>query len=318
MSLALEEFTDWVQRSLEDEVEAVMRQAQGVPESEMRPMALHFSNYNMDNDISDFRANWPDCSERAFRLAYGMLKTSLLTAAMFPSFASQRADMGRSLLLTLGVSLDPWSFGGALVSPNERRPLKVVMDSLGGRSAVAERVEAILEDRVRALNYLPSKVHRQMKYVYRYLVFTTALEVSMVIYNDGVMYPEEFAEIETLNVRRGWAVSRFMALYNWLDEVNVAEYSQTMGLLQEALGIVAQEEEEELLGIDPTARDIIMLFPTVQERLAILACLVVVLYSKGSLNDDDRELCHLLGHAIDIPANLVEDLLKEGTDADAL
>ncbi len=309
MSLALEEFTDWVQRSLDDKVDEIMRRSANMSPGDIRTLVFHYLDEDDDVDLEPFLQKWPDVSEHAFRLAFGLVKTAYLTAAMFPVFSTLRADMGRSLLLTMAVSLDPWRFGGQLVSANDSKTIKAVVESLGGRSEIAEAVMGLLEDRVRPLHTMA--LTKALRLVYRYVVFVPALEAGIAIYNDGIMYPEEFAQIELLQAERGWAVTRFMAKYNWLDDDNAEKYSQTMVLLQECLGLSAYDEESEFVGQDPSAKDIILLFPTLQERIGLLACLITVLRSAGTLSRQAVEMCYLMGQAIEVPDAMVQDLLAE-------
>lgn len=299
MLVALEDLISWTQNVLRGEANEARRLGKIVDARGLREVALDLVDREGVYDLATFCARYPEDSPLALELAFRVIRTSYLTAAVFPRFVGVDVDMSDQLLLVMGIVLDPWRFGGQLVTVNAVTDYAERMQKLGGRQAVCESLMRIVEARVSNLADVGYPSAKSL--LFRHIGVVVALEAALVVFDDGNMRPEELAAIELLRNSRAWAFSRFLAKACYVDEGNnMAAASRVMQMLHEAVGIVVEEECQDIRP-EPLARDLVKLFPGMQERSGVLACLAMVVAAGHGVTSNGEEFLHLMGEALEIP-----------------
>lgn len=321
MSEPLEDLIDWTLDVLADETARARDEAARVPAGEVRSLAFRLSDSSDETPAllrflearpGTVRAEGrPGLSREAAALAFHVLRTSLLTEACHRAPAEPLGDRTARLLLLLGLVLEPWRFGGEIVTEGPAEAPGAVLERMGGRALVVRRLQEMLEHRTRPLTRLPHPSARHGSF--RFLTVAAATEAALAMYDDGAVRPEELAEVERLRSERGRAVLRLLSMASRADGSVGREENRTIRVLQECLGI--PEEEGAWAGPDPTAAELRELFPTPEERGGLVAGLAAVIAADGSVEPQEETMVRMVGLGLGVPAPRVEELLRRAREA---
>lgn len=307
MSEAVSAIIQFVQGRLAKESMAVAMLAEKIPANERAGFIMGRLESCLTPDCQELLEQYPEITREAANLAASMVAVACLTAAAFPSFAQMGQQMSNYLLVALGLVLDPWRFGGQLVTDGEVKPVQTVLDSLGGSQEVQRSLLRLLLVRGEALAQLVRVSNRPL--VVPYAAVLSAVEAAMVLFDDGVMRPEEFYRIEKLREERSWAFRRFLAMANLVCPSIDEPMGQVQCCLLNSLGILADDDSIDTERDDPTAADIVELFPLPAERVWLVTCLALVLTASGPCNLRQEQFFYPIAAALGIGSEQARALL---------
>lgn len=232
----------------------------------------------------------------AAALGFRLLRTALLTSACFPE---PPEDLGDRLLLLCELVLDPGSFHTSLGEPSS--PAEA-MARLGGRSQAAVRVQHLLESRTRPMARLPGAGS------FEFLTVAAAAEAGLALFEDRDLHPEEICEFERLQAERGRGILHLLSMASRADGNVGADENRVIRVIQECLGIL--EDDGADYRPDPTAQELRDLFPTEEERVALVAALATVIAADGEIDPREETMCRVVAMALGVPRPRLEELLE--------
>ncbi len=227
-------------------------------------------------------------------LVFRMVKTNLYVAAAYGSPLTDPVALRDQNLLLLGAS---WGLESFLAALSERGPAGTVLRRHLSLEDAAARLETELARRVAPV--AGTDPAASLRGTLEFLAVASAADVANAYYDDGLVSPQEMADLVRSAARRTVSVLGLVKLVAGADDSTTPEELALLADLRRLLP-----------GPDPTARhealatlsaqQLPAVLSLAEERQGLLACMVAMAAADGMLQPAEEGLCRDVARLLEI------------------